>query len=334
MGESGWFRPRSIHKTVEIFSTNVEQGCPPQSSSLDDFCLVFSEFVPTDKFNWNLLPGGTLHQYVAENPEGLPPYIAYRYLLQIMRGLSYLHDHRRIHTDLKPSNILISSDRSCLQIGDFDDCVKLNENITGSKDVTRRRGTIQYMAPEMILHGIPNNHLVGRKVDVWSLGCVIMNMISGKIPSFINTVNGEHIDCSREIMLRYFHNMDSDYAPATVPQNHPVRFKNIVDSCCMKDPNDRPSAQSLLEKEEKGMVSNFLWGCKSLAGSCLQFLLVSHTVVLDTNRSPSSLFHPKYSKVSLTYQFQLGLGRMRQSKPWRYAWHVNHVIGSLITTFN
>lgn len=103
---------------------------------------------------------------------------------QTLEGLYFLHNSKVIHKDLKPSNILLwdqdkvkISDFYVAEIYDFRLMDKTRQ-AKGSKGSEYYRGdSLPYMAPEVIL-----NQGITPKADVWSLGCVALEMLTGKIP--------------------------------------------------------------------------------------------------------------------------------------------------------
>ncbi|XP_055333101.1 uncharacterized protein LOC129584778 [Paramacrobiotus metropolitanus] len=110
-----------------------------------------------------------------------------RHMLEIARGVEFLHSRNIIHADLKPTNVLIKrvkSGQTSFLIGDLDDMVRMQREETCSKDITHMRGTKRFMSPEMLrkFSQLPAE-LPGRKTDIWSLGCIMLelaNFITGK----------------------------------------------------------------------------------------------------------------------------------------------------------
>lgn len=96
---------------------------------------------------------------------------------QILLGLGYLHSNYIVHRDIKPSNIL-KTGSGFIKIADFGEAQFITGQEPSNKfDMNSLYGTPQFMAPEC-LH-IAN---VKRKADIWSFGCVLAYLISGKMP--------------------------------------------------------------------------------------------------------------------------------------------------------
>ncbi len=97
----------------------------------------------------------------------------------VARGLDYLHRERRIlHGDMKAANVLVIGDFDAVKICDFGVALRLNENLTiDSEETECYVGTEAWSAPEIILaedEEIPVTH----KADIFSLGCVIYEMLA------------------------------------------------------------------------------------------------------------------------------------------------------------
>ena len=89
---------------------------------------------------------------------------------QIIQCLSYLHSNDIIYCDLKPENILIDQNNH-IKLIDFGLSIK-------NKNLKKKRGTLDYMAPELFL----NNQFCNEKIDIWSLGILIFEIFYKILP--------------------------------------------------------------------------------------------------------------------------------------------------------
>lgn len=138
-----------------------------KSNNDKDLYLVF-DFMETD-----------LHSVIRANilEEVHKKYIIY----QLMKALKYVHSGEVIHRDLKPSNILMNSS-SLVRLADFGLARTLenNEDLDGGDSeiiMSDYVATRWYRAPEILF----GSQLYTKAVDIWSLGCIIAEMISGKV---------------------------------------------------------------------------------------------------------------------------------------------------------
>ncbi|KAF2758196.1 Pkinase-domain-containing protein [Pseudovirgaria hyperparasitica] len=96
---------------------------------------------------------------------------------QTLLGLAYLHGQGILHRDLKADNILLDLDGTC-KISDFG-ISKKTDNIYGNDVSNSMQGSVFWMAPEVIR---AQGEGYSAKIDIWSLGCVVLEMFAGRRP--------------------------------------------------------------------------------------------------------------------------------------------------------
>lgn len=98
-----------------------------------------------------------------------------KYMRQLMMGLKYLNENDIMHRDLKPQNILIGKDGN-IKLTDFGHAKRVKPD-----DMAKTFcGSLLYMAPEIIKHD--GNEKYTTKTDLWSIGCIFYEMITGSHP--------------------------------------------------------------------------------------------------------------------------------------------------------
>lgn len=117
--------------------------------------------------------GGTLSDTLRSKGK-LAPQRASRYLRQMAAALDYAHRRNLVHRDIKPQNMLVRADDDHLLLSDFGIAKILSA--TSAQSRTGVVGTIAYMAPEQF------RGEVSRATDIYALGCVLFQMLTGKLP--------------------------------------------------------------------------------------------------------------------------------------------------------
>ena len=111
--------------------------------------------------------------------------------LGCLQGLAYLHAHNVVHADIKPANILVSSDMSVVKLCDMG-LSRLKSTACATKTKHSVPGTLMYMAPESVLQNVMPN----RSSDIWSMsatscevyaGSDFWNIGDGKADKYIST---------------------------------------------------------------------------------------------------------------------------------------------------
>ncbi|KAM8933899.1 mitogen-activated protein kinase kinase kinase 2 [Pelodytes ibericus] len=126
---------------------------------------IFMEYMPGGSIKDQLKAYGALTEHVTR-----------KYTRQILEGVHYLHSNMIVHRDVKGANILRDSSGN-VKLGDFGASKRLQTiclSGTGMKSVT---GTPYWMSPEVI-----SGEGYGRKADIWSVGCTVVEMLTEKPP--------------------------------------------------------------------------------------------------------------------------------------------------------
>jgi hypothetical protein len=123
------------------------------------------------------LPGGNLNFFLSKQQKLLSEERIKGLILQLARGIAYLHNFGIVHRDLKPENTMMSdlSDDAHVKIVDFG----LSKILGINEKSNEAYGTLSYAAPEVIQKNDYNN-----KIDIWSLGVVMYFMICGYLPFY------------------------------------------------------------------------------------------------------------------------------------------------------
>ena len=162
--------------------------------------------------------GQTLKERLAQGPLAIEE--AVRIAEQIAEGLAEAHEKGTIHRDIKPANIMIT-DKGQVKIMDFG-----LAKLAGQTHLTRTGstiGTMAYMSPEQV-----RGEQVDHQTDIWSLGVIIYEMLTGKHP-----FSGEY---EAAIIFSILNEK-----PKTLPDSlHAVKLNQaIVDRCLVKDKTHR-----------------------------------------------------------------------------------------------
>jgi len=160
---------RSLRQEIEILRSLQHENIIRMSDAFEtrsEFCVV-TEFAQGELFE------------VLEDDRCLPESEVRAIAQQLVSALHYLHSHRVIHRDMKPQNVLVSSQRR-IKLCDFGFARAMsNQTLV----LTSIKGTPLYMAPELV-----QEQPYTCSVDLWSLGVIIYELFVGQPPFFTQSI--------------------------------------------------------------------------------------------------------------------------------------------------
>ncbi|NXL44294.1 M3K19 kinase, partial [Podilymbus podiceps] len=215
---------QKLHEEVDLLKTLKHINIVTYLGTCleDNILSIFMEFVP----------GGSISSIITRFGP-LTEIVLCKYTKQILQGVAYLHDNCVVHRDIKGNNVMLMPN-GIVKLIDFGCARRLawvSLSGTQSEMLKSVHGTPYWMAPEVI-----NESGYGRKSDIWSVGCTVFEMATGKPPlaSMDRIAAMFYIGAHRGLM-------------PSLPDRFSSTAVDFVHACLTRDQHERPSALQLLD---------------------------------------------------------------------------------------
>ncbi|KAJ6803799.1 mitogen-activated protein kinase kinase kinase 5-like isoform X1 [Iris pallida] len=171
---------------------------------------------------------GSINKYVQGYCGAMTESVVRSFTRHILRGLAYLHSTKNIHRDIKGANLLVDI-KGVVKLADFG----MAKHLSGAAGALSLKGTPYWMAPEVVQATMNKDIGYDYAVDIWSLGCTIIEMFTGKHPW--NGLEGA------AAMFKVLHK------DPPIPDTLSSEGKDFLRRCFRRNPADRPTAIMLLD---------------------------------------------------------------------------------------
>jgi serine/threonine protein kinase len=189
---------------------------------------------------------GCVDKGIIQTPSGFTFFqetLVQRYLRQLLSALSRLHEKEIIHRDIRNVNIFLTdSTKESIKLGDVNfvydfKFMKNQSSLLDMEALVNIRESIVFYAPETITQNETTT-----KSDIWSLGCTLVHMLTGRIPWSNPSI------ASSAYYWKVINWVANGVQP-TISTDFSLsnECKNFLDLCFRHDPNARPSSHELLE---------------------------------------------------------------------------------------
>jgi serine/threonine protein kinase len=190
-------------------------------------------------FSLEYVDGGSLERKIKGKPQS--PVDAARLVHALATGMDCAHRANVIHRDLKPANILLAADGTP-KITDFGLAKRL-EDESGQTHSGSILGTPSYMSPEQ---AEGRNEEIGPLADVWSLGAILYELLTGRVPFQAPTI----LETIWQVRMR------EPVAPTELQPKVPRDLETICLKCLQKDRNKRYASSGALAEDLRRFLNN------------------------------------------------------------------------------
>jgi hypothetical protein len=180
---------------------------------------ILMEYVPGKSIDFLLDQFGPFHEETMRS-----------YTVQLVSALEYMHRNDIIHRDLKGKNVLVDTNGN-LKLADFGSAKQFDNILSKEAPSISYNYTPLWTAPEVLL-----GHY-GRKVDIWSLGCVLIEMTTAQSP---------WAECNFDNPFRALYHIGNSNSIPRIPDTLSPIAKDFIRQCLVREPDKRPDAKDLM----------------------------------------------------------------------------------------
>ncbi|CAL9077171.1 unnamed protein product [Musa acuminata var. zebrina] len=188
------------------------------SETIEDRLYIYLEYVHP----------GSINKYVRQYCGAMTESVVRNFTRHILNGLIYLHSKKIMHRDIKGANLLVNVN-GVVKLADFG----MAKHLSGAAPTHSLKGSPFWMAPEMLQATMNKEIGYDLAVDIWSLGCTIIEMFTGKHPW--SGLEGP------QAMFKVLHK------DPPIPETLSNDGKDFLRRCFRRNPAERPTANMLLE---------------------------------------------------------------------------------------
>ncbi|CAL1536052.1 unnamed protein product [Lymnaea stagnalis] len=183
---------------------------------------------------------GSLADYILKNNQKLGEDKVKLFCRQILEGVQHLHEQGIIHKDITSKHVLVENENS-VKLG----CISVSKTLRAHSSTKAMLildsiagcvSSANWMAPETV-NGIVENKQLDHKADIWSVGCVVVEMVTGSPPT-LALKSSLYTLKLKEVPLAY-----------SLPESSPQSLRIFLNKTFEFDPRHRPDAKELLDDD-------------------------------------------------------------------------------------
>ncbi|NEU03290.1 MULTISPECIES: Stk1 family PASTA domain-containing Ser/Thr kinase [Clostridium] len=264
----------------EQYTSNIEfmdkfrkEAAATASFSHNNIVNIFDVGVE-GKYNYivmELVEGKTLKQVICENGS-LPCDQVVEFGIQIAQALECAHRNGVIHRDIKPHNILVKED-GVVKVTDFG--IAKASNSDTITHTTKVIGSAHYFSPEQA-----KGKVVDFRTDIYSLGIVLYEMATGKLP----------FDGDSPVSIALKHIQEPVVPPTAIKYDIPLNISNLILKAIEKEPIKRYQSATEILHDLRQIRSNISYNIPQNNGDTEEFTRIMSPINIDEDKSSKTSY--------------------------------------------